>query len=128
MSRRTPGRGGATMVEVMVAGGLFLAVMAGAWMVFSTSRRQAVQVLEYSDILQAATSVATRLQLDLSAAWVPPGGDIDSSAFDLGAIGARAGCHHHRIGCQHHHRVRARLDVEPNAFRDLFGDSEDRDH
>lgn len=82
MSRR-----GTTLVEALVAGGVFLVVMAGAWAVFQTSRKQAEQVLEYSDILQSATSVSTRLQLDFAAAWVPPGGDLNSSAFDVAADG-----------------------------------------
>lgn len=80
-------RRAATLVEVLVAGAVFLLVLAGAWAVFQTSRRQAEQVLEYADILQAATSVAARLQLDLAAAWVPPGGDLNTSAFDVAADG-----------------------------------------
>ncbi len=82
--RARPGRGGATLVEALTAGVLALAVVGGAFVSYRMTRRQEAQSGRISTLLAAGGSVMARLRMDLAAAFVPPGADLDSPAFVVG--------------------------------------------
>lgn len=87
---RNPRRG-ATFVEIMVAAALLALVLGVSWFFFGTARRQSDQLFKYASILQAATSIGSRLQLDISAAYVPPGDPMASDLFEISADGRSLG-------------------------------------
>lgn len=89
MALRT--RRGATFVEMIVAAALLSLVVAVSWFFFGTARRQADQLYKYTSVLQAATSIGSRLQLDISAAYVPPGDPMASDLFEIGTDGRSLG-------------------------------------
>lgn len=66
-------RRGATLPEILVAFGIFGLVSFGGWSAFRLVRRQAAQVREYSDVVQTASSLLARLELDAAAMTLPDG-------------------------------------------------------
>jgi len=88
---RSTRRPGATFVEIMVAAVLMILVLGGAWFFFATARRQTDQAFKYSSILQAATSISARLQIDLAAAYVPAGDPLSSDLFEVSEDGKTLG-------------------------------------
>jgi hypothetical protein len=89
--RRLQRRRGATFVEIMVAGALLALVLGVSWFFFGTARKQADQLFKYTSVLQAATSIGSRLQLDVSAAYVPPGDPMASDLFEISPDGRSLG-------------------------------------
>ena len=87
MSRRRA----ATLVETLLGAALFLAVMAGAWVVLTATRRQTEQAYRYTSVTQGAASIATRLRLDLAAVTLggPPG--PGNAAVQVGEDGRSLG-------------------------------------
>ena len=84
-------RRGTTFVEIMVAIALLALVLGVSWFFFGTARRQADQLFKYASVLQAATSIGSRLQLDISASYVPPGDPMASDLFDISDDGRNLG-------------------------------------
>lgn len=91
MNRPRIRRRAATFVEIMVAAGLLILILAGAWYFFVVARRSSDQVYQYASVLQAATSIGARLQIDLSAAYVPSGDILNSNLFEIGPENRKLG-------------------------------------
>lgn len=80
-----------TFVEIMVAAVLLIMVLGGAWFFFTAARRQTDQAFKYSSVLQSAASIGARLQIDLAAAYVPPGDPLSSDLFQIEDDGRKLG-------------------------------------
>jgi hypothetical protein len=74
-----------TLTEMLVAGAILALVAGGSWSAFVGLRKQGNQVLNFSSVLQAASSVEARLELDGAALRLPSGlaKDVKISADGL---------------------------------------------
>lgn len=90
MRRSTPRRA-VTFVEVLVALFLLGLILGTSWYFFVTVSGQTKQAMDYSTVLQSATMIGARLQIDLAAAYVPAGDPLASDLFQVGADGKSLG-------------------------------------
>lgn len=78
-------RKGFTLLEMIVAGAIFTAVVAGAYALFDGSRRLAARAEARADLLQTARAALRAIEADLKGAL------MSGSAYDTGFIGADSG-------------------------------------
>lgn len=91
MIRLSRSRRAMTFVEILVGALLLVLVIGGTWFFFTAARRQTDQAFKYSSVLQAATSIGARLQIDMAAAYVPPGDPLSSDLFKISDEGRKLG-------------------------------------
>lgn len=78
---------GFTLVEAVMAAGLFGATLAGSYAFFAAAARAGSTIDRYSGAMQALASIQARFEADLRAALVPELLDVRTTGMEVGAGG-----------------------------------------